>query len=150
MQPGVCIRRYSTFDIGQSRLYLPKRVLTLSNCGSFGTEDYCELGSRFKAAHIRVMVWWVAFKVRQLTNNTAPQFGTLYNCIMYFMPVYRLGKPQSPWPRVRQVSSQEDQVLRLLAACSYSLAQAQDLMDSAGLILSPHEAAVACLHCDLS
>ena len=53
-----------------TRIYLPRRVLSVTNCGSFGSDDYCELGSRFKAAHIRVMVWWIAHKVQQLTENS--------------------------------------------------------------------------------
>ena len=53
-----------------TRIYLPRRVLSVTNCGSFGSDDYCELGSRFKAAHIRVMVWWVACKVQQLTKTS--------------------------------------------------------------------------------
>lgn len=49
--------------------------------------------------------------------------------------------------RVPNVQSQDDPTLQLLAACSYSLAKAQEAMDSAGLILTPVEAAVACLKC---
>lgn len=56
------------------RIYLPRRVLSVTNCGSFGSDDYFELGSRFKAAHIRVMVWWVAYKVQQLTKKSESWF----------------------------------------------------------------------------
>lgn len=51
------------------RIYLPRRMLTVTNC-SFGNDDYCELGSRFKASHIRLMVWWIATKVQELTQNS--------------------------------------------------------------------------------
>lgn len=52
------------------RKYLPRRLLTVSNCGSFGAEDYCELGSRFKAQHIKVMTWWVAYKLGKITQDS--------------------------------------------------------------------------------
>ena len=52
------------------RLYLPRRLLTVSNCGSFGQDDYCELGSRFKGQHIKTMVWWVAQKVQEVTRGS--------------------------------------------------------------------------------
>ncbi|CAK9058346.1 30S ribosomal protein S6 [Durusdinium trenchii] len=35
-------------------------------------EDYPELGSRFKAAHIKIMVWWVAVKVEDISQKLAP------------------------------------------------------------------------------
>ena len=53
------------------RLYLPRRLLSVTNCGSFGQDDYCELGSRFKGQHIKTMVWWVAQKVEEVTRNSA-------------------------------------------------------------------------------
>lgn len=52
------------------RMYLPQRILTVANTGTFGSEDYCELGSRFKAQHVKLMVWWVAYKVGKLTANS--------------------------------------------------------------------------------
>lgn len=56
-------------DCFNLRIYLPQRLLTPSNTGSFGVDDYCELGSRFKAQHIKTMVWWTAYKVGKLTAN---------------------------------------------------------------------------------
>lgn len=66
------------------RLYLPRRVLSVANCGSFGHEEYPELGTRFKAAHIKIMCWWIAVKVQELARDseaqhlkTRPHFSTL-------------------------------------------------------------------------
>lgn len=56
------------------RKYLPRRLLSVSNCGSFGADDYCELGSRFKAQHVKVMVWWTAYKVGKLTSGSDAHF----------------------------------------------------------------------------
>eukprot|EP00435_Cladocopium_sp_Y103_P011495 s710_g3.t1 len=57
-------------DFPKVRLYLPRRLLTVSNCGSFGQDDYCELGSRFKAQHVKTMVWWIAQKVQEVTKDS--------------------------------------------------------------------------------
>lgn len=51
------------------RLYIPKRRLTVANLNSFGTEDYAELGSRFKGAHCKRMVWWMAKKCQQINDS---------------------------------------------------------------------------------
>ena len=43
------------------RFYLPcKPVLTISGLG--GTSDYAELSSRYKASHVKLMLWWLAQK----------------------------------------------------------------------------------------
>ena len=55
---------------GYIRKYLPRRLLTVSNCGSFGADDYCELGSRFKAQHVKVMTWWVAYKLGKIIRDS--------------------------------------------------------------------------------
>ena len=47
-------------------------------------------------------------------------------------------------PGAPKALSQDDPVLQILATCAYTLGKAQDLMDSAGLILSQEEAAVPC------
>ena len=56
----------------------------MANCGSFGHEEYPELGTRFKAAHIKIMCWWIAVKVQELARDseaqhlkTRPHFSTL-------------------------------------------------------------------------
>ena len=49
------------------RLYLPaKPVLTLASLN--GGDDYAELSSRYKASHIRLMVYWLATKTRKVAN----------------------------------------------------------------------------------
>ena len=47
-------------SINLPRLYLPlKPPLTEA---SLNAGDYAEISSRFKAAHVKLMVWWVAKK----------------------------------------------------------------------------------------
>ena len=60
------------------RLYLPRRVLDVANCGSFGHEEYPELGTRFKAAHIKIMCWWIAVKVQELAKDSEAQHLKTY------------------------------------------------------------------------
>ena len=55
------------------RIYLPRRVLTPKNCGSFGVDEYCEVGSKFKAAHVKVMSWWIAWKLEELSRASVPK-----------------------------------------------------------------------------
>ena len=58
---------------GIVRLYLPRRLLSVSNTGSFGRDDYCELSSRFKAQHVKTTVWWIAKKVMEITQDSDTQ-----------------------------------------------------------------------------
>ena len=53
-----------------------------------------------------------------------------------------------PAQRPCQVSK-DDHVLQLLQVCSHALAKAQELMDNAGLVLSPEEASAPCFVCHL-
>ncbi|CAJ1432246.1 unnamed protein product, partial [Effrenium voratum] len=39
----------------KARMYLPRRSLTVSNLNSFGKDDYAELGTTFKGAHVKTM-----------------------------------------------------------------------------------------------
>ncbi|CAJ1329636.1 unnamed protein product, partial [Effrenium voratum] len=52
------------------RLYLPRRKLTLANLHTWGNEDYAELGSKFKAAHVKIMLWWLAKKTQIITDES--------------------------------------------------------------------------------
>ena len=52
------------------RLYLPRRVLTESNCSGYGNDDYAELGSKFKAQHVKCMVWFLARKLEELSADS--------------------------------------------------------------------------------
>jgi hypothetical protein len=52
-----------------SRLYIPRRRLTVSNLGTFGNEEYAELGSRFKGSHVKRMVWWLAKKTQKISDQ---------------------------------------------------------------------------------
>ena len=37
---------------------------------TFGAKEYAEIGSRFKAAHVKTFCWWVAVKVSELAKST--------------------------------------------------------------------------------
>ena len=50
------------------RMYLPRRSLTVSNLNSFGKDDYAELGTTFKGAHVKTMVWWLARKTQAVSD----------------------------------------------------------------------------------
>ena len=51
-----------------SRLYLPKKPpLTETNLSD---KDYCEMSTKFKAAHIKVMIFWVAKKSQEAADAT--------------------------------------------------------------------------------
>ena len=57
---------HDTLAIG--RFYLPaKPMLTEANLGG---ADYAELGGRFKAAHVKLLIWWVTRKSQEV-----PFFG---------------------------------------------------------------------------
>lgn len=57
------------------RLYLPKRpTLTES---TLGDNDYCELSTKFKAAHVKIMVFWIARKT-QVAADESPQVSGIF------------------------------------------------------------------------
>lgn len=73
-------------------MYLPRRILlTPVNCGSYGDSEYAELGSTFKASHVKYMVWWIAYKVECLAAENAP-------CIMFIGDFAFLGTVSLPNP----------------------------------------------------
>lgn len=45
--------------------------MTVTNCGTYGHEDYAELGSKFKASHVKTILWFVAFKLCSLDVGPA-------------------------------------------------------------------------------
>lgn len=58
----------------QLRLYLPcKPVLTMA---SLGDDDYSELSSRYKASHVRLMLYWLQKKTRCIADER-PEDETL-------------------------------------------------------------------------
>lgn len=56
--------------ISELRLYLPKKPTLTESC--LGDKDYCELSTKFKAAHIKIMVFWTAKKTQEAVD-AAPQ-----------------------------------------------------------------------------
>ena len=65
-------------DIGTKRISLPltrfylplKPVLNTASVGSLDDNEYCHMSTRYKASHIKLMMWWVAKR----TTEAASQF----------------------------------------------------------------------------
>ena len=56
----------------QTRFYLPpKPVLSEANMGG---SDYAEIGTRYKASHVKCLIWWAAQKTRQAVRWVAQNF----------------------------------------------------------------------------
>ena len=66
---------------GLPRLYLPRRKLTLANLHTWGNEDYAELGSKFKAAHVKIMLWWLAKKTQIITDESDGEDTYCFCCV---------------------------------------------------------------------
>lgn len=68
-----------------SRLYFPvKPQLSKANIG--GSEDYAVLGSRFKAAHVKTLIWWLAKKSQDVADERSNVFWIPIhspNCFCY-------------------------------------------------------------------
>ena len=72
------------------RLYIPvKPVLSEANTG--GT-DYAELGTRFKASHVKILLYWLAMETEQ-ASSAAPTDVTLHvlaTCCYFLQRVVEL------------------------------------------------------------
>lgn len=44
-----------------------KPFLTKANLG--GDDDYAELGTRFKASHVKLMIWWLAKETQEFADQ---------------------------------------------------------------------------------
>ena len=50
------------------RFYLPvKPCLTCANLG--GADGFAELGTRFKAAHVKRIIWWLARETQEFADS---------------------------------------------------------------------------------
>lgn len=62
------------------RFYMPKKpVLTEANLGK---DDYAQLGSRFKASHVKLIVFWLAKKTQKCSDE-APNDAAKMNTIIF-------------------------------------------------------------------
>ena len=50
------------------RLSLPAKPPL--NDASLGGTDYAELSSKYKAIHVKVLIWWVAFKCQRCADGS--------------------------------------------------------------------------------
>ena len=57
----------TAFSRFASRLYLPRRILSSKHC--FPQGEYAELSSKYKAAHVKQMLWWIARKTAELRKQ---------------------------------------------------------------------------------
>ena len=111
----------------------------MRNTGSFGATDYCELGTKFKGAHIKVFCWWIALKVNEVSKGSAPHLNCFRSKLSQDLEFkmfrnYRAGIISS------KHLPKEDPVLRIMNMCCWSLARAIQAMDSGGIILSENDA----------
>ena len=51
----------------RTRLYLPRKPALTET--SLSDRDYCELSTKFKACHIKIMVFWVAKKTQEVADE---------------------------------------------------------------------------------
>ena len=69
------LNKFFSFQmISELRLYLPKKPTLTESC--LGDKDYCELSTKFKAAHIKIMVFWTAKKTQEAAD-AAPQVSRI-------------------------------------------------------------------------
>lgn len=108
-----------------ARFYLPRRTLTTTNCQF--TRDYPEVGTKFKAAHIKVMCWWIAYKVEQLRQKH----------------VACLQRPISCQNRPPQARLASHEIFKVLSACTWSFARVMYIMDESSLLMSETDASVS-------
>lgn len=121
---------------GQPRLSLPaKPPLNEANLG--GT-DYAELSSKYKAIHVKILVWWVAAKCQRCAD-LKPSAAKLY-----VRTRYRTFFGEIPSSRNTTVLlcfsfvgiiGLEDRVLQMLATCTFSLQRGIELLDQSGLVM---------------
>ena len=74
-----------SWDCNLSRFYLPlKPVLSTSCIG--GLSDYAEMSPRYKASHIKRMIWWIARKTHEISEQRPDEtWVDLYNAILLLM-----------------------------------------------------------------
>ncbi|CAK9040577.1 unnamed protein product [Durusdinium trenchii] len=68
-------------DCGEAGFYLPcKPVLNIASLG--GLEDYAELTSRYKASHVKLMLWWLTRKCQVISDGKPdPILSVLATCL---------------------------------------------------------------------
>ena len=56
-----------------------------SGSGTFGVSDYPELGTRFKAAHVKTMCWWVGYKLEELSRESESYMHSLHSSFFRYL-----------------------------------------------------------------
>lgn len=61
--------QFTSFKILECRrLTLPGKP-ALSTSAISGEDDFATLSTRYKAAHIKILVWWIAFKTQKVADE---------------------------------------------------------------------------------
>lgn len=143
-----------------NRLSLPRKPnLTLANIG--GEDGYFTMGSRWKASHIKLFVWWVAKESEQLArDSTDPLFNEqphqymfsfnllvanslkplIWKADTFFGVEFNQCLGESHRMSFLGPTSHQDPLLRVLAACAFGLQRSCEVMDLAGAVLTEMEA----------
>ena len=108
------------------RIYVKRVHFTPANTG-LQDKDYPELGSTWKAAQIKLILWYITKKACQFAGETNAAGLNSVDVQLLFQ--------QSPSPAIAQ-----DPILQSGASCSWALQTAISLMDSAGLIMTCEDA----------
>ena len=140
------------------RFYLPaKPCLTLANIG--GPDSFAELGTRFKASHIKVMLWWLALETTEFADQNPevpcsvllsglknsfvmfPQ-GTSYD-VRCLLKLSQIGFFLYKLFSIKFLLFAQDPVLNMLGTYCYSMQRVVELMGNSGLVFSESEATEA-------
>jgi len=66
--------------------------LTAANLG--GEDGFAELGTRFKASHVKVIVWWLARESQEFADTMPNELGNQWeslDCFRCFLTVHFCG-----------------------------------------------------------
>ena len=130
-----------------SRYYVPcKPVLSEANMGGC---EYAEIGSRYKASRVKVLLWWITRKSQEahvcekniLRRRTFPLIiGTEFSQNRATFKTCELVSVQIALFQVADASP-TNALLQVLATCCWALQRFLEVIDNAGLVVEPEEAA---------
>lgn len=121
------------------RFYLPlKPILNTTSIG--GLNEFAEMSSRYKASHIKLMIWWVARRTHE-ASEMFPNESCLMVSLVLFCFVFGVNKNDKPffWDDFKRLCN-KDAVLQVLATCCYGVQRMVEIMHEASIILEPSDA----------
>ena len=125
-----------------SRFYLPLKPVLSTSCID-GLSDYAEMSSRYKASHINRMIWWIARKTHEISEQWPDETWIhLYSPILLRM--YHSNTPHGFkyffLKLFFKIFVPKDVVLQLLASCCYGKQHLVDIMHGSNTTLSCDDA----------